>query len=48
MKERSTFMVYINDKEVSKKELNRISKRIVENTETIEDLQKLSGLNIQK
>ena len=40
-------MVYINDKEVSKKELNRISKRIVENTETIEDLQKLSDFRAE-
>ena len=47
MKERSTFMVYINDKEVSKKELNRISKRIVENAETIEDLQKLSDFRAE-
>ena len=30
-------MVYINDKEVSEKELKRMSKRIVENTETIEN-----------
>lgn len=40
-------MVYINDKEVSKKELNRISKRIVENAETIEDLQKLSDFRAE-
>ena len=40
-------MLYINDKEVSKKELNRISKRIVENTETIEDLQKLSDFRAE-
>ena len=40
-------MVYINDKEVSKKELNKISKRIVENTETIEDLQKLSDFRAE-
>ena len=30
-------MVYINDKEVSEKKLKRMSKRIVENTETIEN-----------
>ena len=46
-KERSIFMVYINDKEVSKKELNRISKRIIENTKTIEDLQKLSDFRAE-
>ena len=40
-------MVYINDKEVSKKDLNRISKRIVENTETIADLQKLSDFRAE-
>ena len=40
-------MVYINDKEVSKNELNRIGKRIVENTETIEDLQKLSDFRAE-
>ena len=40
-------MVYINDEIVSKKELNRISKRIVENTETIEDLQKLSDFRAE-
>ena len=40
-------MVYINDEIVSKKELNRISKRIVENTDTIEDLQKLSDFRAE-
>lgn len=35
-------MVYINDVEVSKNELNRISKRIVKDEQTLEDLQKLS------
>ena len=41
-------MVYINDKEVSKKELNRISKRIVENTETIEKSQDIETIENQK
>lgn len=40
-------MVYINDVEVSKKELGRISKRIVENKETLEDLQKLSDFRAE-
>ena len=40
-------MVYINDEIVSKKELNRISNRIVENTDTIEDLQKLSDFRAE-
>ena len=40
-------MIYINDEIVSKKELNRISKRIVENTDTIEDLQKLSDFRAE-
>lgn len=40
-------MVYINDVEVSKNELNRISKRIVEGTETNEDLQKLSDFRAE-
>ena len=40
-------MVYVNDEIVSKKELNRISKRIVENTDTIEDLQKLSDFRAE-
>ena len=41
-------MVYINDEIVSKKELNRISKRIVENTDTTEDLQKLSDFRAEQ
>lgn len=40
-------MVYINDIEVSKNELNRISKRIVEGKQTSEDLQKLSDFRAE-
>lgn len=40
-------MVYINDIEVSKNELNRIGMRIVDSKETYEDLQKLSDFRAE-